>query len=470
VHITYFVSDRLRSMHPIPGEIEDFLREYVGFQRGRMRLAVRDPIRAGMEDDARRMGIAAQQIPIAERGQTTIATVFSGILIEYLDEVSVIPMVFSLETLEYDLTSRIRSMVRGAPRVAGVLVGDPNPRRWEEGFGHLRASLVQAGFQVRALVPGEPVPAAVSVLIVLDGVETLDEDALREIDGHIRGGGRALFAVRAVGVDAMGGMAARRLDDGGLLAMLAGYGALVEPEIVMDRTALTMIYQATLPGGAVQTRMARNFQWIRVLAENANPAHPLGAHMGALDLYWANPVRLDPPEGIDAEEIFFTTEDAWTMREPFLTSPDMASMMDRDAAETSGRRALAVSLAGRFPSPFAEGAGAEPGRIVVVGEVDFVSSLMSLTGGFHNLGFVVQALDWLGHDDDIIGIRARAAGSGRLDRISDPEARAAAVAFARAINLFVVPALVVLVGVFVSFRRKARAAAGAVKEEARHDV
>jgi len=466
VHITYFISDRLRAIHPMPGEIEDFLREFVGFSRGRIRLTVRDPVRANMVREIEQMGIIPQQIQTIDQDQASIVTVYSGIVIEYLDEVSVMPVVFSMETLEYDLTSRIRSMARGVPRVVGVLLGDAavNPRLWEENYRHLHGTFIQSGYQVRFLAPGEEIPDALSALVVLGGVETLDELALYRIDRYIQGGGRALFTVRAVDVDVQGTMDARALHDRGLLAMLASYGAIVHPEIVMDQTALTMRYQARNPAGMLQIRLMRNFQWIRVLPENSNPLHPVTARFGGLDLYWANPITVSPPPGVEAEYLFTTTDEAWTMREPFFTSPDMAGMMDRDRHDTSiGRRVLGASLSGVFPSWF-EDPGAprpepRPARIIVIGETDFATAFMNVTGATHNLGFVVQAADWLGHDDDIIGIRSRTVGSGRLDRITDPAMRAAAMRFSRTVNLFVVPILVIVAGIFFSFRRKAAARA-----------
>ena len=469
VHITYFISDRLRAIHPMPGEIEDFLREYVGFSRGRMRLTVRDPVRANMVREIEQLGIIPQQIQTVDQDQASIITVYSGIVIEYLDEVSVMPVVFSMETLEYDLTSRIRAMVRGAPRVVGIIVGGAslNPRIWEENYRHLHGTFLQAGYDVRFITPGEEIPDTLSALIVLDGVETLDELALYQIDRYIHGGGRALFTVRAVGVDVQGTMDARPLHDRGLLAMLASYGVIVHPEIVMDQAALTMRYQARTPTGAVQIRIMRNFQWIRVLMENGNPLHPVTARFGGLDLYWANPLTLSPPPGVEAESLFTTTEEAWTMREPFFTNPDFAVMMERDRQATAiGRRVLGASLSGVFPSWFADRPPPEvfgglpprpyprPGRIIVVGETDFATSFLNVTGASHNLGFIVQAADWLGHEDDIIGIRSRTVGSGRLDRITDPEVRAAAMRFARTVNVFVMPILVILAGVFVSFRRR----------------
>jgi len=237
----------------------------------------------------------------------------------------------------------------------------------------------------------------------------------------------------------------------------------------------------------VQVRIARNFQWIRVLPEFANSLHPVSARFAGLDLYWANPLALFPPYGVEAVPLFTTTDEAWTMREPFLTTPDFAFMAERDAPQTAaGRRILGASLSGIFPPRFDEPPAPllgtlpprpepRPGRIIVIGETDFATSFMNVTNAVHNFGFLVQATDWLGHDDDIIAIRARTAGSGRLDRIADPAARAAAMRFARTVNVFVVPILVIVAGLFVSHRRKTLARArfgeaGDGAKELRHGV
>jgi ABC-type uncharacterized transport system involved in gliding motility auxiliary subunit len=154
-----------------------------------------------------------------------------------------------------------------------------------------------------------------------------------------------------------------------------------------------------------------------------------------------------------------------------LTNPEISYLMERDADETSGQKILGASLTGIFPSWFAgkpkpepleEGYPelpdmpdrAKPARIVVVGETDFLTSFMNVTGAHQNLNFLVQVVDWLSNDDDIIGIRSRGTGSGRLDRITDPVQRGAAMRAAQVINVFIIPLLVVLAGVLLALRRR----------------
>jgi ABC-type uncharacterized transport system involved in gliding motility auxiliary subunit len=471
VRITYYLSDKLRAIHPLPGEIEDLLREYTAFSRGKIRLVIRDPAKANVVEQVESLGLQAQQIQTLEQDQASVITVYSGLVIEYLDELDVLPVVFSLETLEYDLTSRIRSLVRGSSRQLGVIAGD-NPRRWNEDYGLLQTAVAQAGYQIRLISPGEDIPDTLPVLAVLGGVEAFDDAALYQIDRYIQSGGKALFTLEGVFVDIQGSLGATVREDKGLLAMLSSYGVTVRPEIALDRSALTMQYQTRANNGALQFRIVRNPQWIRVLGENGNREHPVSARFSGLDLYWASPLELNPPAQVEAVALFTTTEEAWSMREPFNTNPDIPYLFERDAADTKGRKILGASLSGTFPSWFKDRpkplrengpelqdmpSEAKPARLIVVGDVDFATSFLGVTGGQRNLEFVLQAADWLGNDDDIIGIRNRETGSGRLDLIIDAEKRAAAMRFAQLLNVVIVPLLVIPAGIFLALRRRAKA-------------
>jgi gliding-associated putative ABC transporter substrate-binding component GldG len=472
IRITYYLSDKLKSIHPLPGEIEDLLREYAGFSQGKIQLSVRDPAKAKLIEQVERLGIQPQQIQTVEQDQASVITVYTGIVIEYLDQMDVLPVVFSLETLEYDLTSRIRSMVRDAPRQLGVIVGG-EPRRWNENYRQLQNTCMQAGYQFRLITDGQDIPDTLPALLVLGGVEALDETALYRIDRYIQNGGKVLFTVKGITIDMEGSMEARLLADKGLLNMLSTYGVTVQPEIVMDKSSLTMQYQTRSPNGAMMVRITRNPQWIRVLPEGGNPGHPVSARFTGLDLYWASPLTLNTAlQGVEADYLFTSTNEAWSMKEPFYTNPEIPYLFERDAADTSGRKILGASLTGTFPSWFADKPKpepedgseladmppqAKPARIIVVGDTEFATSFINVSNGQRNLDFLLQAADWLCNDDDIIGIRSREAGSGRLDKIIEPAKKVSAMRFAQLVNVYIVPLLVILAGIFLALRRRAEA-------------
>jgi len=477
VRITYFVSDKLKAIHPMPGEIEDLLKEYASFSRGKIQLLIRDPAKAKLTDVVEQLGIIPQQIRTVEQDQASVATVYTGIVIEYLDQLEVLPVVFSLETLEYDLTSRIRSMARGSSRILGVLY-EGDPRSFNDNYQYLMSAFIQAGYQLRMLSHGEVIPETVSVVIALDGVESFNDVTLYLLDNFIQNGGKVLFTVKGVHINTESDLGAQPVSDHGLLQMLSSYGVTVLPEIVMDRTALIMEYQTRSPSGAIQVRITRYPQWIRVLGENGNPMHPVSAKFSGLDMYWASPLKLREVKGVESTPLFLTTAEAWSMREPFYTSPELTMMFSKDADSTTGRKILGASLTGIFPSWYSgrqkpekeDGselpdipAEAKPSRLIITGDTDFATSFMSVTNAQRNIDFLIQAADWMSNDDDIIGIRSRQSSSNRLDRITDPAKRAAAMRFAQLVNVFLIPLLVIAAGILLALRRRRTFGTGAFK-------
>ena len=460
VTITYFVSDKLRVAHPMPGEIADLLSEYAAHSRGKIRFIQRDPAKAELLQKVEDLGIVPQQIQVVEKNETTLATVYSGILIEYLNRESVIPVVFSLDTLEYDLSSRIRSLISNREKELGVIAGDAH-KQWQSEYGYLHRELVLAGFRLRLLNPGEEIPPMLPALFVLGGAADLDEQALYPIDSYIHNGGNVFFAVDAVTVDTRGSLEARPVEDKGLLAMLANYGVVLRRAMVLDRNALGLTFYSQSGLGTV-LRTVRYPLWIGIPESAANPNHPLGARFRGIDLYWASPMELSPPRGVEAEVLFSSSGEAWLQEKNFITNPNFVSRFADERNTTAGVKILGVSLSGIFPPAFEPettgSAAGKPSRLIVVGDADFAGSIMQVSRAEErNLDFLLRSAEWLSSDDDIISIRSRE-NVGRLDRITDREKRDAAMSFSRLFNTVFVPLVVIAAGGIIVSRRKRKTA------------
>jgi ABC-type uncharacterized transport system involved in gliding motility auxiliary subunit len=111
---------------------------------------------------------------------------------------------------------------------------------------------------------------------------------------------------------------------------------------------------------------------------------------------------------------------------------------------------------------------ASPSRIIVVGDTDFATNLLGISGASYNLDFLLQAADWLCNDDDIIGIRNRQPQAGRLDRIIDPEKRASAMLFSQIVNVILSPLLVIIAGLTLAWRRRSRCRAASTDTVKEH--
>jgi ABC-type uncharacterized transport system involved in gliding motility auxiliary subunit len=475
VQITYYLSDKLAAFYPQPGEITDLLREYAAYSRGKIRVTVRDPVKAGLTSIVERLGIRPLQIDSVEQDQTSFTTVYTGIAIEYLEHVEVLPAVFSLETLEYDITSRIRSLVRGTKREVGVILGN-SYQQWNTDYQYLSRIFAQSGFNIYPIAPGEEIPDTLPVLFVLGGAEELDEWALYRIDRFIQGGGKTLFALNSVFVNTQGTWETRVMLDKGLLSMVSLYGATVKPALVLDRAALSLRYPVPTDFGFTLYQEVRYPHWIGVLEENGNRDHPLTANFSGLDMFWPNPIELNPPESVQAQPLFTSTNEAWLMTKDFTTNPTAtAYLLEREALDTKGVKILGATLTGKFPSYFAdlpkpkqEWSDAElpdlplepkESRIIVISDTEFAAHSLQYTQRQRDLDFLVMAADWLGNDDDIVRIRSRQSQGGQLDKIIDPQKRSQAMIAARIVNVILVPLGLVLAGIFFAWKRQSRAKA-----------
>ncbi|MDR2314303.1 MAG: GldG family protein [Spirochaetaceae bacterium] len=480
VRITYFLSGKLLSVDPAPSEITDLLREYEARSRGKIRVMVRDP--GGDIQEAERYGLVPQQFQDVRQDEASFSMVYSGIVIEYLDKLEVLGWVFSLDALEYNITSRIRSLVRGKRRELGVIACEPQ-KDWNEYYGDFNRALLQSGYSVLQLAPGEEIPDTLPVLFVFGGVEELDEYSLYRIDRYIQLGGRVLFAVESVDMDFFSTWEARLKKDGGLLSMISYYGATVGQSLVLDQAALPIPYQDPVSRQILQIPYA---PWVRVLERQENKDHVLSSGFAGLDLFWASPLSLTLPDSgggeVTGEVLFTSTPRAWLMTRDFALRPEQYDLFDAEAGASEGEKILVLALEGRFPSWFADvekprretgeieedlwtappeelpDMPVEPkeSRIVVVGDADIGGALAVYTQRQQSLNFdfLVQAADWLGNDGDIVGIRNRHSGSGRLDRITGELKREGTMFFSRLLNIFILPLGIIIIGAYRVFKRK----------------
>ena len=435
VRITYYLSDRLRARAPETELLVDLLGEYATNSRGMVSLTIVDPVVAGRTAEAEGFGIVPQQIQVIERDQQSLATVYTGVVIEYLDRRRVLPLVFDPSTFEYDVTSAIRNLVADRTPVIGILLGrreELPEREYQILIGELGRTHL-----LRRIEIGEPIPPTIDALFVV-GARDIGPDAVESIRDFLDDGGSALFAVSGVDVDLDTAALPAQAGSGVLFDLLRERGVNVRHELVLDRLHRDIPVTREIGSSPVQTLQPYP-HWVSVTA--ANPDHPATAGFSGLDLFWPSPIDVGLTEDNGIEVLFETTSQAWLMGEPFLTAPQQSAAFERDARATLGRYVLGVSLT-------------DPGRVVVIGDDNFLSNLIHYTGSAHNIDVVERIAGWLTLDDDLLSLRARPRGEPRLDRIDDPARRLRVGRTAAVLNTLLVPVAVIVVGIVLNLRRR----------------
>ncbi len=453
VQITYYVSERLQERFPQPQEIVDLLSEYAASSRGTITLAVENPQAGGAEIDAEALGIVPQQLQVAEQGEQIFAVVYSGIVVSYLERYETIPFVFGAATLEYEITSTIRDLVADRTKALRILVGYPD--RTLDADYSFAASQLSRSFDVREQASGEPVPDDVDLLVVVGG-ENLSAEALLLVEEYLTRGGSVLMTVDSIRVDIDGGLVASSVANAAVFPMLENYGVTVGSELVLDEAYNQIVIQESGRGFNVQ-RLVPYPHWISVLEQHTSVEHPVTSRFTGLDLYW--PTYLELSDDTAGEIIVASTNQAWLMTEPYRINPQESVTFRMTAAETRGQYGFVAVVTGRTSDT-----DPPAGRLMVVADADFLSSrLIQATQSGYNLNFVESSAQWLTNDEDLLEIRTRAARDLRLNAFENPAQKRALVVFAQALNIYIVPAIVILVGIVRFLRRRRRASVKGVE-------
>jgi ABC-type uncharacterized transport system involved in gliding motility auxiliary subunit len=407
---------------------------------------------------------------VIEQDERSYAQVYTGIVIRYLDRYETIPVVSQVESLEYDLTSRVREIVTDQERSVGILSGDLS-REVQTDFGSLVGGL-SVDFSVRTVDRAEEIPEDLDVLFVL-GARDLESFDLFPIDQYIMRGGRVLFAVEGMDLDLMRGIIPRQLENTEVLSMLEHYGVSVQQALVLDTYAKNFRIPRQIFGQIMWEVMEKYPFWITVANQFVSRDNPITARFQGLDLLWASPLEIVERSGVEAEVLLQTTPEAWIQdEEPFETNPQRAAMLEYMPHENSGQFPLGVALRGTFSSFFADREipqrvgeqrdwsevipRSEQTRLIIIGDADFASELYQYSGGNYNLEFAANSAEWLSNSEDLLEIKTRVARDMRLNKIQDPETRLRAALFTQMFNLIVIPLAVIIFGVvrFIIRRRR----------------
>ena len=476
VHITYYISDKLRSVTPVPNRIIDLLQEYAVYSHGRILVSIEDPSQAEVLASVQRAGIPPQQIQVIEQNEQRVTEVYSGLVIQYLDRSISIPFVFNPDTLEYSLTLTIRRLVRNTSSVAGIIIGGTD-KSLDRNYSMLSGQL-SLSFNLRDLKPGEEIPPNISVLIVLGGTD-LSREQLAPIDRYIMGGGRVLFAVKGLRVETNRKLDAKVVGSSPLLDMIANYGVEVGREMVLDESSRDYRLPQVVFGTVKWQVIGKYPEWVSILPENVSETNPITRRFPGLDLLWPSPLTLSSQEGVSAEVLLRSSASSWLATAPFTTDP-FKLVGGRAPKSSKGRFVLAYALSGRFPSyytggdetetatPAGEGVKDRGGRLgggdlsqdtrmIIIGDDDFASDLMQFSDSAYNALFLENAAEWLSSDSDLLAIKTRVSGDLRLNRIQDPKARERHIQAAEAINVVGIPLFVLAMGLLrLLLRREGR--------------
>ncbi len=394
VNVKIFFSQKLPPrMVNLENQISDLFEELEAYSDGNLRVEYIDPgDDPELQQQAQSFTIPQVQLNIYEKDKAEVTSAYMGIGFTYGDRKDAIPIIQNLQSLEYDVASRLLKLTREEVETIGFLVGHEGPDLYDDAqYGALRREL-EKEYRVTMvdLTSGGDVPPEVDTLVVAGPKKILKEREKFEIDQFLMRGGRGIFLLDPVRMNP--GLQATpqptNLDD-----MLAHYGVRVSRDLIID----SLNSMASFSQGAMRYSLPYPY-WPRVHKANFNRENPVVNKLDGLTLPWCSQLHLltaevqavavpegeevqtasaaagdDPVDGEDSETaekaktgiihveqggdvanvtgivLATTTQFGSVLKSPFNLDPQQQF----NPGET-GRYPLAVALTGEFTSFFKE--------------------------------------------------------------------------------------------------------------------
>ena len=449
LRITYYVSPELEELYPHARDVKDFLRLY-NLANSQVQVQVRDPVKEGLENSLLQQGVYAHQIQATKGNSTQLVTVYSAVVLEYLNQLAVIPFAQTAESLEYEMATRLLMLVEeggsfaSAPSVTQawpVIVMSGNGLSVEEDYGDVVPWLEAAGFAPTVLTPEDFVLVAGQmdngarrrIPVMLLGSSQLTAQQVAAIRSFVEDGGK-LFVMTSAHSAAMYDDWTVVPTEDKLLPVLASWGVEVGPELVLDISCFRATFLSEDDNPVYE--QVNYPLWIQALPQYT-VEHPVSRRAFNLEFYWSSPLTLT---SMEAQALVYTTPSAW------LSAPDFS----KESVFVTNPFMLpqTASQAGQLASQYAVSAIATisgGGQVLVVGSQYFLSTLMrQYTGSLGNLDFAVKGLLQLCEKESLLELKNKAALTKTLYKMSQQELEASRPKVL-ILNLVILPLLPILV-------------------------
>lgn len=418
------------------------LKDFADDAHGRMRLEFVDPnTSSAAKLKALKLGITPTQTKgTSVGGAVGLQDVWLGLALKYKGRERALSMVMP-QTLEFAFASELVRLTR--ERVPRIGLYAPLESSGGKGWGALRRTLANSGevVPIEHLAVEDALPEDLDLLVVV-GPRRLHPRAGFVIDQFVQGGGNLFLALGEREYPLPQGKA--KAFPTGLAPLLSAWGLELTRDIIFDRQAQEISVRRREEGRDLGTVPLAYPYWPAIGPDGLSQELPVTARLGGLNLYWAQalvtPEGATPPEGLERVPMVSSSSESYLATPPSSLIPDPA-LLDTESARLAGSQTaaphvIAMSLSGRFPSPYAAGGAPAPqalydavlgaggwdgsttdeevldgadsaGAVVVFADTDWLHEMGSPQWDPASEAFVANLADWMLLEDDLLALRSR---------------------------------------------------------------
>ncbi len=470
--IKAYVSENLPPpVNNLGNQIKDVLDDYRNISDGRLNyeyinVSYESEGDQSIVTEAEGYGIQPVQFQVTNQGKMEVVNGVIGLVLFYKGETKAIPIIQNAENMEYEVTSAIMQISNENKKKIGYVTG-----HGEYDITQMQrinqALTTQYNLQAVDLSLNKPVPDDVDVLLVLGPKSEIPEAQRYLIDQFIMRGKNVAFLINKVVPNFQQQIVMGEPVTTGLDPMLENYGIKVKENLIRDMQC-GFVQQRTQMG---MTLLQPYYYFPKITDINRD----IGAFSKLPEMILQFTSSLDTSmtasKNVNVTPLLKSSDRSGEVTGFFVLNEGQFQNLPEQALDTLFDEPgflLGAIYEGTFTS-FYNGKDAprdtnegsaefnvqhksqseKPGRILVVGDADFVDENNAQTMG--NLVFFMNMVEYLADDAGLSEIRSKVFSEVPMEDVSDDTKR-----FVRYFNLIFPPVLVLLVGLFIWDRRKTR--------------
>ena len=400
---------------------KDLLEEYKTYSRGNLRYEFIDPKDDKLKEEAQRNGVPPVNVNVREKDRVEVRQVYLGLVFQYEDRSIAIPLVQETRGLEYEITKTISQIASLGMSKVGFfslepeLPDDPRMRfffQQQDNYRDARESIRQ-NYELVQTDLFQPISDDIGTLVFTGAIDSLEMIQLYNLDQFLMHGKSILVFQDRVNADIQNQTA--QPINSNVFDLLSHYGVRIRENLIMDMESFQINVTERRGIFSVNTPMAYPFL---VRGNTVNRHHPIVSQLSGLQFIFVSEIDGDfLPEDVRFTPLLFSSNNSGTMHGPnyFI---NVQQFSDRNYINRLNEQSktLAGLYEGSFVSYFAERNErfsnhfmeyTNNGRIIVLGDMDFITTPQGGRTNQTNIDFLMNAVDYLSNNTGLIALRSR---------------------------------------------------------------
>jgi gliding-associated putative ABC transporter substrate-binding component GldG len=392
---TYFSANTPAQFIQVKQDVRDILEAYENYSGGKLRIENIDPASdAELKMELRSQGIPEIQFNDYGKDKIQVVNGYMGLAIHYGDKVEVIPVIQDTNSLEYQLTIKIKKIAEDEPLSIGYVTSNKTASMDEAVKNSLDALRSLYDVENIDLEGKKDIPKALKALLLVGPTDKISDEALKKIDSYLMSGGSVAIFADGVSVDRS---MQPKVNDIGLNKLLEKYGLKLNSDLIIDPVSGVAAFNQ----GFMTFNVEYPF-WPRLTAKSFVKDNPAFARLNNVVLQWPSSIVINEEEQKESQRVVLaqTSNKSSLVRGNF----DLSPQQDFNSSEFD-QYPVAVMVSGKIKSAF-DKKETEQGRLVLVSDSDFMNDLF-IQGQPDNANFFSNIVDMLALDQNFAYIRAK---------------------------------------------------------------